>query len=229
MFAYSALWTTEGTYQRLDPVAPQLPSQGLTGVIPFVGGATSVTVHDDRLFISLEGKRHLQVRELTAPYGTLDSIDLQPDWSSSGWINLFGLTVWKNKLFVLVQLPPDTTYVAVLDAASGAQTGSIPLSLKQGKSAGVRDGILYLYTQGLYADQSANPLLDGGVEAIDLESETALGLVATEAEIGGNLEVFVPFSETAGYALYHNGRTDLEYLSVRKITYSRPVTARKAP
>jgi hypothetical protein len=184
------------------------PAQGFATVRQFSVGPGSnpqdiAFVSSSRAYVSrYEETTLLEVDPTTGE--VTDSIDLSAFADADGIPEMGQMAIWGNRLFVAVQrldrdyfwLPSPPSYLVVIDtetnqlvdadpAAPGVQ--GITLAKTNPSTEILEDpgtGALYVGEAGKWG------VLDGGIEAIDPAMLGSLGLVTTEAELGGEVNDF---------------------------------------
>lgn len=95
--------------------------------------------------------------------------------------------------------PADTSLIVVINAITGVvNENSIKLAYKNPQGVSLIGDKLYVSCTGYYGMQ------DGGIECIDLVTNTNMGTIATETQIGGDITTIIVLSETKGYVIYGN-------------------------
>ena len=137
----------------------------------------------------------------------LGSIDLSQFADADGIPEMDQMAIVNGKLYVSLQRlnrnnsfnPAGPGMLAIIDTATDRVVGQITLSGQNpfGNSKGliVDDGGLVVGEAGQLG------VLDGGIERVDLTTAMAEGFFITEAELGGDLNDFVPVSDRLGYAI----------------------------
>jgi hypothetical protein len=90
--------------------------------------------------------------------------------------------------------PGDTSLVVVISAFSDSITGAIALSKKNPYSVSICDGKMYVSSAGAWGNST-----DGGVECVDLFTNTNLGVVAMEGDFGGDVSTIQMTGPDKGY------------------------------
>lgn len=153
---------------------------------------------------------------LDAPYpanGPRNAVDLTSpgDTLAPGNIKVSLLTTWGGYLFAAINhgnyYSSDSSYVAVIDTSTLKVVKTIPLQYRDARHGSVRDGIWYLTVSGPDFGQVNDTIVtrDGGVEAINLMTQSYGGIIATEQDLGGNVTGFVSTAPGTGYAIYSPG------------------------
>lgn len=129
--------------------------------------------------------------------------------------------VVNNKLYVLCQrletvqsaldtmpLPTNLTgLIVVISTVNDSILKTIPLTKKNPVSMDAVGGYLYVSSTGSWQDTS-----DGGIEKIDLGSDSYLGVIIEEARFGSNISNIVMISSTKGYVgVSRNNADSTEY------------------
>jgi len=134
----------------------------------------------------------------------LGHIDLSPYADSDGIPDMFQVAVVGNRAYVSLQrltnfTPSIPGLIVVIDTTTDTVVDTITLTgenpFGQSKGIPVVDGDLVVSEEGQFG------VNDGGIERVDLTSDTALGFFVTEADLGGDITDFVLVSEHLGYAL----------------------------
>jgi hypothetical protein len=135
-----------------------------------------------------------------------DTIDLSVFADADGIPEMGQMAIWGDRLFVAIQrldrdyywLPTPPSYLAVIDTDSNelidADPGApgvqgIGLAATNPNTeilVNAGEGVLYVGEAGKWG------ILDGGIEAIDAASLAPLGFVATEAQLGGEINDVTP-------------------------------------
>jgi len=133
-----------------------------------------------------------------------DSIDLSAFADADGIPEMGQMAVWGDRLFVAIQrldrdyfwLPTAPSYLAVIDTGTNELIDADPTTpgvqgitlAKLNPSTEILEDpaadVLYVGESGKWG------VLDGGIEVIDPASLGSLGLVTTEAELGGEINDF---------------------------------------
>ena len=138
-------------------------------------------------------------------------IDLTALADSDGLPEMDRVAVVGDRAYVALQTlvharlfePAGTAALAVIDTAQNRLAGSIPLALQnpfaetKGLIVGPHRKRLYLGGPGIIFTD----LTDGGIEAVDLDTQASLGLLVTGAELGGDLFDFVMVGSQRAYAV----------------------------
>jgi hypothetical protein len=186
-----------------------------------------VAASSGKIFVSHGQSRYLTMLDsadlanpvVLPPLGTVD-LSRPGDTLNRYETYTWALTAWHGYVFAAVgrQGPLDTGYVAVIHAATGALVKTIPLNFRHPRSASVRNGVWYVCGPATAWDYDGNPVLDGGVEAIDLTAQTNAGIVVTEQSLGGNIGGFAATGPGTGYAIYTTG-DESEIRRIRKVSF----------
>jgi hypothetical protein len=180
------------------------PAQGFATVRQFSVGPGSnpqdiVFTSPTRAYVSrYEETTLLEVDPTTG--GVTDTIDLSEFADADGIPEMGQMAIWRDFLFVTIQrldrdyfwLPVPPSYLAVIDTDTNELVDTDPgepgiqgiVLAKTNPSTEILegpDGTLYLGEAGSWGT------LDGGVEAIDPATLGSLGLVTTEAQLGGEV------------------------------------------
>ncbi len=135
------------------------------------------------------------------------SIDLAQFADADGIPEMDQMAIVNGKLYVSFQRvnrnnsfnPAGLGMIAVIDTATDTVVGEITLSgenpFSDTKGLVVDNGALVVGEAG---NLGVN---DGGIERVDLSTNTAEGFFITEAQLGGDLNDFVPVSDHLGYAI----------------------------
>ena len=92
-------------------------------------------------------------------------------------------------------VPADTSLIAVIDSRDNTVSASIKLSKKNPASISVSGNRLLVSSSGDWYD----PDVPGGVELIDLDNNTNLGVVAEKSAFGGSISTVVFVSPDKAY------------------------------
>lgn len=90
--------------------------------------------------------------------------------------------------------PGDTSLIVIISTFSDSVTGTIKLTKKNPYSVGICDGKMYVSSSGAWENST-----DGGVECVDLFSNTNLGVVAMEEDFGGDISTIQMTGPDKGY------------------------------
>lgn len=153
-----------------------------------------------------------------------DTIDLSaynttyadhPD-STEDWPFMSSAVVYGNNLYVACQRlrsvatewgtsynPADTSLIVVISTATDAVVETIALEKKNPYGMDVVGGKLYVSSTGSWTDPA-----DGGVECIDLATNTNQGVVVQENGFGGNISTIVMVSKNKGYVAVGKNSAD---------------------
>lgn len=190
-----------------DDVQVLDPGAGYDTVLEFSVGAGSnpqdiAFVDDARAYVSRY--ESVWLYEVNPSTGAItDSIDLGAFADADGLPEMAQMAVWDGHLFVQLQridrgtwTPVPPAYLAVIDLATNALVDAdrsspgvqaIPLAVTNPSGpARLDEGAGKMYVGGV----GAYLVNDGGVERIDLATLSSDGIVATEAQLGGDLGVF---------------------------------------
>lgn len=133
-------------------------------------------------------------------YGT-DSVASAPYMDNAVYVN--------GKIYVTCQrlytgpggylTPGDTSLVLVISADNNTVLKVVKLQYKNPQGISVSGDKLYVSCTGSYG------LQDGGIECIDLTTDTNTGPVVAESGIGGDITTPLVVSESKGYVIYSTG------------------------
>lgn len=195
------------------------PDGGFATVLQFSAGAGSdphdiVFVSSERAYVPRSESRWLL--EVNPTTGTVtDSIDLGPLADADGIPEMDGAALADGLLFVSVQrldrdyywIPVPPSYLAVVDVSTnilvdvdpvtpGVQGIELTCANPRGEILAGGDGTtLYVACPGQWG------ALDGGIEAVDTVSLESGGLVASEAEFGGEIQDFTLPADGRAFAV----------------------------
>jgi hypothetical protein len=184
------------------------PQQNFATVIQFSVGPGSnpqdiAVVSPDRAYVSRYETAWLYEVDPTAG-AVLDSIDLSGFADTDGLPEMGQMALVGDLLFVSIQrldrdnfwLPVAPSYLAVIDTNTNALVDADPVApgIQGIELTGLNpateiqvdeeEGIIYVGESGQWN------VSDGGVDAVDAVGLTALGFVATEGQLGGDLDDF---------------------------------------
>jgi hypothetical protein len=138
----------------------------------------------------------------------LGSIDLSAYADDDGIPDMDALAIVGNRLYVSLQrldintilrLPAARGAIAVVDVDIDQPVGVIELTgenpFAATKGLTVRGGAIVVAEAGRFG------VFDGGIERVDLTSGRALGFLATEEQLGGDVTDFVVASDRLAYAI----------------------------
>lgn len=91
-------------------------------------------------------------------------------------------------------IPGDTSLIVIISTFTDSITGSIALSKKNPYSVSICGGKMYVSSSGAWGNST-----DGGVECVDLFSNTNLGVVAMEGDFGGDISTIQMTGPDKGY------------------------------
>jgi hypothetical protein len=136
------------------------------------------------------------------------SIDLSPFADADGIPDMDQMVIVGRRLYVSLQrldidtilrLPAERGAVAIIDVDSDEPVGLIELSgenpFAATKGLTVSGGAIVVAEAGRFG------VFDGGIERVDLQSGRALGFLATEEQLGGDVTDFALVSDRFGYAI----------------------------
>jgi hypothetical protein len=133
------------------------------------------------------------------------SIDLAQFADRDGIPEMDQLAIVEGRLYVTLQrldrdnffAPAGRGLVVIVDTAIDQVTGTIELTGENpfAVRTAAEDDAIFISQVGNFT------VHDGGIERVDLESETAEGFVISEADVGGDITDFVLTSEELGYAV----------------------------
>jgi hypothetical protein len=193
------------------------PQQGFATIRQFSVGPGTNPV--DIAFVSAEqayvsrNDSALLLEVDTTTGAVTDSIDLSPYADGDGLPEMAGLAVRGGHLFVALQrldrdyywTPVPPSYLVVVDTATNEivdpdpEVPGLP-AITLAATNPYRE--LHLDGDTLYlAESGAWGAMDGGIEAIDTGSMTPQGLIATEAQLGGDLYDFTLPQDGRAYAV----------------------------
>lgn len=95
--------------------------------------------------------------------------------------------------------PGDTSLVLVISADNNTVEKAIKLQYKNPQGISLCGDKLYVSCTGCYG------LQDGGIECIDLTTDTNTGSIVAESNIGGDISTLLVISESKGYVIYSSG------------------------
>jgi hypothetical protein len=208
-------WIVNGTpldaVQVIDPVTWET-----VRTLTFEPGADphDIVVAGGQAYVSLHARPFVLVID-PASGAPLDSIDVSAFADADGIPDLSRMEVHAGRLFVQVQrlaggAPVAPSFLVVIDMAQDTVVGSVTLTgLHPVNDMQIDGGRLYVVEHG--SGEIIDP--EGGVEAIDPTSLTALGFVTTEMQLGGDTDCFVLTSPTKGYAVTHTDLTLSSHLT----------------
>lgn len=98
--------------------------------------------------------------------------------------------------------PADTSLILVIDA-NNEVIKAIPLEFKNPTALSICENNLYVTSSGSWMSSS-----DGGVEVIDMNSNTNTGVVAEESDFGGTISGFVVISASKAYMTVGKNNND---------------------
>lgn len=192
------------------------PAQNFTTTRQCLTGGGSnpqdfVYIGPDKGYVSLGGGTEVLVVDPTPPLDCtdfiLDRIDLAELADDDGNPELNQMAVVGDRLYVTLQkldrdnffVPAENGSVAVIDIATDQVVTEITLSgsnpFAQTKGITIRNGDLFLSEVGNFG------VNDGGIERVDVLSQTPQGFFITEEELGGDIVDFVLTSDDGGYAV----------------------------
>jgi hypothetical protein len=90
--------------------------------------------------------------------------------------------------------PGDTSLIVIISTFTDSVTGTIALSRKNPYSVSICGGKMYVSSSGAWGNST-----DGGVECVDLFSNTNLGVVAMEGDFGGDISTIQMTGPNKGY------------------------------
>lgn len=201
-----------------DNIQVMDPLNGFETIMQFSTGSGSnpqdiCVVGPNRAFVSLYEETGLwEVNPATGE--RTDVIDLAPLADPDGIPEMSGLAVSGNRLYVALErrnrdnywLPEQPAYLAVIDLDSNT------LLDMDAQSPGIQGIVLAASPYGMIiTDPLTGDLLigevglygavDGGVERIDPEAGSSAGLVVSEADLGGDLNVWTTAEGLHGFAV----------------------------
>lgn len=216
--------------QVIDPVTHDTEREFSVG--PLSNPQDIAVVDASTAFVSRLGSRWLYVVNPTTG-AIADSVDLGSFADADGRPEMSYMALAGNRLFVQVQRldtngsynPVPPSYMAVIDVPSRTLVDVDPVT--PGTQA-----ITLTSTnpqQKMHLDEVARRLyvaetgrlgvLDGGIEAIDIDTFQPLGFVLTEVTVGGDVSTPVLASSTRGYTL-----TSPDFFFTTTITAFNPST-----
>ena len=144
-----------------------------------------------------------------------DTIDLSALADGDGWPEMMGMAIYENRLYVSLQrldrdygwTPVFPSYLAVIDLATNTlvdQDTNLP-GLQGAELLATNPSTLLLQdplSQRIYVGETGSyGVQDGGIEAFDPATGQSLGFVVTEAELGGDLNVWTSADMMRGFAV----------------------------
>jgi DNA-binding beta-propeller fold protein YncE len=138
------------------------------------------------------------------------TVDLSSLADGDGIPEMDQAVVVGDRLYVTLQLldrrnfflPTDRSLIAVVDVATDTLVGSIrltgtnPFAESVGLAPDPETGTIMLTEVGTFGRSD-----DGGIERVDLASQTALGFFVTESDLGGNITDVVLLDAHHAYAI----------------------------
>jgi len=220
------------------------PAQNYATVLQFSTGSGSnpqdiAFVSPTRAYVSLYDKQALLVCDPSTG-ATLDTISLAPFADADHLPEMAHLALIGNHLFVAVQrldrlngyvptayslvvvIDTNTDQVIDIDPGTGGVQG-ITLAAKNPVttfSYVPSDGRLLIGCAGRFLQN------DGGIAAIDVNTLTSLGLISTEAQLGGDIGDFEWYSPTHSYAIISDTNFDASLVSFNPVTGAKLGTVR---
>jgi hypothetical protein len=165
-----------------------------------------------KAYVTLFEKRELLIVNPSAQRDCKDfvlgRIDLSSLADPDGIPDMDQMAIVGDRLYVSLQrldinsvlrLPAGNGGIAVVDVATDQLVGGVELSgpnpFAATKGLTVRDGALWIAEAGKFN------VFDGGLERVDLSTNSASGFVATETDLGGDITDFAIVSDHRAYAI----------------------------
>ena len=89
----------------------------------------------------------------------------------------------------------DTSKIIVVDATNDSVVKAINLRYKNPQELSIFNGRLYVGSVGIWG------VIDGGIEAIDLATDSIIGSIVDESAFSGDIASLIVVSDTKGYAV----------------------------
>ena len=220
------------------------PAQSYATVLQFSTGSGSnpqdiAFVSPTKAYVSLYDRQALLVCDPSTG-ATLDTISLAPFADADHLPEMAHLALIGSHLFVAVQrldrlngyAPTDYSLVAVIDtqtdtvidvdpATPGVQGITLPAKNPVTTFSYVpEDGRLLIGCAGRFLQN------DGGVAAIDVGSLTSLGVISTEAQLGGDIGDLEWYTGTHSYAIVSDASYNASLVSFNPSTGAKIATVR---
>ena len=132
------------------------------------------------------------------------TIDLSAYADSDGNPDMSQLAIVGDRLYVSLQrlqnfMPAENGAIAVIDITTDQEVTVVTLSA--GNPFAETKGLTVVSGALVVPEVGAFQVNDGGLERVDLATNTAQGFFITEADLGGDITDFVLVSEHLGYAI----------------------------
>ena len=159
------------------------------------------------------------------------TIDLSPWADDDGFPEMDQMLVVGDQLFVSIQrLNRDSFFrpggkgaILVIDTKTDAVVDDIELTIEnplvetKGLYRDPHSGLIWIAGPGLlFAD-----LTDGGIELVDPQSRASLGVIATGADLGGDLTDLVVVGKDRAYAIVATADFDVQLVEIDLATRTR--------
>jgi len=148
-------------------------------------------------------------------------VDLSAYADSDGIPDMNQLVVLGDRVYVSLQrltnfMPSEPGAIAVIDTTTDTAINVITLTgenpFGQTKGLPVYNGAIVVAEVGKFG------MNDGGLERVDLSSQTAQGFFVTEADLGGDITDFVLVSDHLGYALVEKPDSTISLVAFDPVT-----------